>query len=551
MTTEKEIATFGAFQLDPSARLLLRGGEVISVGGRAMDILIALVERTGEVVSRRELMQRAWPDAVVEEANLRVHIGSLRKALGEGEAGARYVANVAGRGYCFVMPVHRTLLVQGGMSDGPTRPSLRPTHLPNSLTRMVGRDEAVSALANLLKSRRCVSLVGVGGVGKTTVAVCVAHQKMQEFDRAVYFVDLGVIEDSSLVMEAVSAAVGLVTRGQDPMLDLCSCLAGRQVLLILDNCEHLIDTVALLVERLHAGLPGLHILATSRESLRIEGEHVYLLPPLDMPPLSADLTATRALESSAVQLFMDRAEAGGFRFGLVDKDAPTVAALCNRLDGIPLALELAGGCVGTYGVQGTAELLGNRFKLLWRGRRSAPPRHQTLHAMVDWSYNLLSDQERRVLASLSIFVGPFTLEAAQAVVCDDNFPAAVVACAIASLADKSLVSILITRGDVVFRLLETTRIHAAVKLAESGELTLVARRYALYCSRQGVAGRNAGTLQGPADGRDHVSGSRTPDDVGPRFEWGAPKMNGALPVLPSRRREVRQAVESRFECRPV
>lgn len=488
MTAEHEIAAFGPFRLHASSRLLQRGEVPVPVGGRAMDILIALVERVGEVVSRRELMRRAWPDLIVEEANLRVHIGSLRKALGEGEGGARYVANVAGRGYCFVMPVQRMREVEKAPPAEVDAPLLRsswpPSRLPNRLARMVGRGNAVGMLSRMLPSRRFVSLVGVGGVGKTTVAVSVAHEMLARFDGGVYFVDLSIVEDASLVMDAVSTAVGVTPRLQDPMLDLCTCLGNQRVLLILDNCECQIDSVALMVEHLHAALPGLHILVTSRESLRVEGEQVYLLPPLDTPSLDPALTAARAMESPAVQLFMDRAEAGGFRLGLLDQDAPTVAALCDRLDGIPLALELAGGCVGTYGVQGTAELLGNRFKLLWRGRRSAPPRHQTLHAMVDWSYNLLSAHERRVFSRLSVFVGHFTLDDAQAVACDDTTAASGVASAIASLVDKSLVSIvLVTREVVVFRLLETTRIHAAGKLADSGEQGLIARRHALHSSR--------------------------------------------------------------------
>jgi len=457
-----------------------------------MDLLIALVERVGEVVSRRELMRRAWPDLVVEEANLRVHIGSLRKALGEGESGDRYVANVAGRGYCFVMPVRR--LSSAALSAAPVVPPSPPNGLPNRLDRMVGRDGVVEMLSSLLQARRFVSLVGVGGVGKTTVAVSIAHEMLSRFDGGVYFVDLSVIDDASLVADAVCAAVGATAGLQDPMLSLCACLGGRKCLLALDNCERQIDSIALLVEHLHAALPGLHILVTSRESLRIEGEHVYLLPPLETPPLGPGLTAELALESPAVQLFIERAEAGGFHAGLLDQDAPTVAWLCDRLDGIPLALELAGGCVGTYGVQGTANLLDNRFKLLWRGRRSAPPRHQTLHAMVDWSYNLLTALERRVFTRLSVFVGHFTLEDAQAVVCDDATSSSAVAGTIASLVDKSLVSILVSTDTVVFRLLETTRVHAAAKLLDSGELSLVARRYTVHGSRAGTS-RSAATAK--------------------------------------------------------
>ena len=264
----------------------------------------------------------------------------------------------------------------------------------------------------LLASRRFVSVVGPGGMGKTTVAISIAHALLDEFGGAVYFVDLGAVTDATLVPGAVAAVLGVFGQTQDPLPSLLAFLAGRRLLLVLDNCEHVIYAAASLTERLHREVPQVHILTTSRESLRVEGEHIHLLVPLECPTAREDLTAAEALATPAVQLFMDRAFASGYTLDLTDADAPTVAAICSRLDGIALAIELAGSRVGTYGMQGTAELLSNRFKLLWQGRRSAPPRHQTLAAMLDWSFNLLSARDRRVLGRLSIFVGLFTLEAA-------------------------------------------------------------------------------------------------------------------------------------------
>jgi len=551
MTAENQIAAFGPYRLNASARLLQRDGDTIPVGGRAMDILIALIERVGEVVSRRELMQRAWPDLIVEEANLRVHIGSLRKALGEGESGARYVANVAGRGYCFVMPVKQ---LRGESGTTPVdslgiAPLSHPCNLPTPLARMVGRDDAINTLSRLISSRRFVSLVGVGGVGKTTVAVRVAHEMLEDFAGAVYFADLSTISEPSQFMEAVLKALSIASPLQDPITNIHAALSDRRALLILDNCEHLIDAIALPVERLHAGLPALHILVTSRESLRVEGEHVFLLPPLETPPLDAELTASRALESPAVQLFMDRAEAGGFRRGLLDQDAPVVAVLCDRLDGIPLALELAGSCAGTYGIQGTAELLDNRFKLVWRGRRSAPPRHQTLHAMVDWSYNLLTVQERQIFARLSVFMGNFTLEAAQAVVCDEAISPSVAADAIASLADKSLLSIVTSSRAVVFRLLETTRLHAGSKLADSGEQAEVAKRCMLHCSRRSPSSASASLLS--LLERDDLSGRPRQRYNGlSSYEWSAPNP-AAVTLRSSRRSDAYRTAQARLACGPV
>jgi len=298
---------------------------------------------------------------------------------------------------------------------------------------MIGREDAVEALSMLLASRRFVSVVGPGGMGKTTVAVSVAHALLDEFGDAVYFVDLGAVTDAAVVSSAVATAVGSFVQAQDPLPSLMAFLAGRRILLVLDNCEHVIDAAASLTERLYNDAPEVHILTTSREALRAEGEHVHLLTPLDYPTAREDLTAAEALATPAVQLFMERAFASGYTLELTDADAPTVAAICSRLDGIALAIELAGSRVGAYGLQGTADLLSNRFKLLWQGRRSAPPRHKTLAAMLDWSFNLLSDWDRRVLSRLSIFVGVFTLEAAQAVAADDQTDAIEVAEAISSL----------------------------------------------------------------------------------------------------------------------
>jgi predicted ATPase len=263
---------------------------------------------------------------------------------------------------------------------------------------------------------------------------------------------------------------------------LLAFVAGKRLLLILDSCEHVIEAAAGLAERLFNHAPRLHILTTSQEPLRAEGEHVHLLLPLDYPAAGLDLTAAQALTWPAVQLFVERAAAGGYRFELTDRDAPVVAGICRRLDGLTLAIELAAGRAGAYGIDGTAELLDNRFKLLWQGRRSALPRHQTMHAMLDWSYNLLSVRDRRVLCRLSIFAGVFTLHAAQDVAADTEVTALDVADALASLIDKSLIATSAFAGSTYHRLLDSTRTYAALKLAESGEENEAARRHALYYS---------------------------------------------------------------------
>jgi predicted ATPase/DNA-binding winged helix-turn-helix (wHTH) protein len=481
--TSGDLISFGPYHLLPAERLLLRDGETIDVGSRALDVLIALVESAGEVVEQRELMARAWPNVVVGDGSLRVTISSLRKALGDGDDGVRYIANVSGRGYCFVAHVERSATQPSASTSLPFHSDAHPIpkhKLPVRLARMVGRDDAVEALSMLIASRRFVSVVGPGGIGKTTVAISVAHALLDDFGEAVYFVDLGAVSDPPLVPSAVAAVLGVLVRAQDPLPSIMAFLAGRRILLVLDNCEHVIDVAASLTERLYNDVAEVHILTTSREALRAEGEHIHLLTPLDYPVAREDLTAAEALTTPAVQLFMERAFASGYVPQLMDVDAPIVAAICSRLDGIALAIELAAGRVGVNGLRGTADLLSNRFKLVWQGRRSAPPRHQTLHAMLDWSFNLLSPRDQRVLSRLSIFVGVFPLEAAQAAAANDQVDAIGVAEAIASLIDKSLIWVAQINGAAYHRLLDATLAFAAEKLAQTDEANAVARRHALY-----------------------------------------------------------------------
>ncbi len=446
-----------------------------------MDVLIALVAAAGQVVAQPELIARAWPNVVVGDGSLRVTIAELRKALGDGQDGVRYITNVTGRGYCFVAPVERTI-ASTALPEPPVTPRSTQHRLPPRLARMVGRNETVRSLAEHLISRRFVSIVGPGGMGKTTVAIALAHHLVREFPDTAYFVDFGTLADSRLVTSMVAAELGLSVQSQDAMPSVIAFLTPRRGLLVLDNCEHVIDVASALAEQIYNEAPRVHILTTSREALRVEGEHVYLISPLDYPVGKSGLTAADAMASPAVQLFMDRAFASGHVSPLKDAEAPIVAAICGRLDGLALAIELAASRVGAYGLQGTADLLSNRFKLLWQGRRTAPPRHQTLQAMLDWSFNLLSVRDRCVLTRLSAFVGVFTLAAAQAVVTDGKIEAMDVAEAIASLVGKSLISVCESEGVPGYRLLDSTSAFATEKLAGLDEANDVALRHAQYFS---------------------------------------------------------------------
>src|SRR6266404_2948854 len=475
--TSQDVICFGPFRLSVTERVLEKGGVRVRLGSRALDILIALVERPADVVTKKELFAKVWPDLVVDEGNLRYHVSALRKALGEGRSGGHYVTNVSGRGYCFVAPISRA-----AAAPAPLRNSLAhsPVGLPPGPTGMVGRDETVRFISEELTARRFLTIVGPGGIGKTTLATAVGHTMLAAFDGAVHYVDFGPLGSPSLVANRVASTVGLPVNFDDPLAALPAFLRDRRMLLVLDSCEHLIETIAPLAERIFREAPEVHILATSREPLQVEGEQVHRLHPLAFPDDDAPLTAACALTFPAVQLFVERAASHGSGFQLNDAEAPIVANVCRRLDGIALALELAAGRVGVYGIKGIASLLDSPCRLLWQGRRTASPRHQTLNTMLDWSYNILPETERMLFRRLSVFVGAFSLEAAQFVGAGDILEREQVAEAIAGLVAKSLIAVETNHTGALYRLLDTTRAYSLTKMVDSGERNAIAQRHAIY-----------------------------------------------------------------------
>jgi predicted ATPase len=460
-------------------------------------------------------LARVWPDATVEEGSLRFHIVNLRKALGDGKDGARYITTQPGRGYCFVAAVSRS----SDQGQVPTAVAVGFPHanLPGRLIGMVGRDDDVLKLSARLNAARFVTIVGSGGVGKTTVAVAVGHHLIEAFSGAVLFVDLSMLNDPVLVATAVASMLGLSVQSADVAPSLIAYLRDKRIFLILDTCEHLIEAVAALASTIFIAAPQVHILATSRETLQVEGEHVYRLDPLACPPDDAGLTAAVAQTFSAPKLFVERAVASGAHLDFSDAEAAIVVSICRKLDGVALAIELAARRVEAYGLHQTAALLDQRLTLLWVGPRTAPPRQKTLHATLDWSYGLLSETERQVLRRLAIFVGHFTLDAALAVVTSATLDQAGVFGAIDSLVAKSMVATRPIGAMMRYRLLDTTRAYALEMSIDDTDLADLAVRHATYYRRWlEQAGTEWSTLSTGVERAPHFAGL---NNVRAALEW--------------------------------
>jgi predicted ATPase/DNA-binding winged helix-turn-helix (wHTH) protein len=470
--------SFGPFRLLPAKRLLLQGNTPIRLGSRALDILIALVEHPGEVVGKDQLMARVWPNTFVEESNLKFQVSALRRALSDGHDGHRYLATIPRRGYSFVAPFK--LAEEPAPSSPRVAVNSLSHNLPALMTRLIGRADDVGKLAAQLPQQPLITIVGPGGIGKTTVALDVAEGLLAAYKDGVWLIDLAPLADPRLVPSALAAVLGLAVRSENPLPSLTASLSDKNMLLVLDNCEHMIEAAAALAVGILRGASGVHILATSREPLRAEGERVYRLPPLPTPPASARLTAAEALGFPAVQLFVECVGASLDEFELSDADVPIVADICQKLDGIPLAIEFAAARVEAFGIRGVAAHLDDRLGFLTSGRRTSLPRHRTLSATLDWSYDLLTEVEQRVLRRLAIFVGGFTLQAAAAVAADATHPEIEIIGQVAELVAKSLVAADVGEAEPRLQLLQITRAYAVNKLAESGEGEALARLHAEY-----------------------------------------------------------------------
>jgi predicted ATPase/DNA-binding winged helix-turn-helix (wHTH) protein len=470
----ESVLHFGPFVFHLNQRLVVEGDRPLRLGGRALDILQVLVEHAGSVVSKDELIAQVWPRSVVEEINLRVHIAALRRAFRDGQNGHSYIVNIPQRGYSFVAPVQQVAATASVAFENLHKPQ---HNLPARLTPVTGRDAVVGSLVRQLPVRRFMTLVGPCGIGKTTVAVRVAELLLEHYRDGVWRVDLALIDDPAQVVDHLTRTLELET-GTD--LD---ALGQWHALLVLDNCEHLLERCRTLVEAMLIAAPRLSILATSREPLLATGESILLLPPLLVPKASALGSVDEVMGYSAVQLFVSCARARQQGFALREQDLKAVRDICRRLDGLPLAIELAAAQIDALALVGLQAQLDNCFQLLTQGRRTAVPRHQTLKAALDWSYERLSPVEQLLLQRLAVFKSAFTLEAAMGVVSCATLLPAHLRHVMESLALKSLLSREQVNGLTRYRFLNTTRRYALEKLELSGALRTFERRYATYIAQ--------------------------------------------------------------------
>jgi predicted ATPase/DNA-binding winged helix-turn-helix (wHTH) protein len=496
--SEAVVFNFGSYSVDPARRALMHGSKKIEIGSRAFDVLLAMVRRHGQVATKSEIMDEVWPGVTVEENNLTTQVATVRRALGCGVNGRQFIVTVPGRGYRFIESVVTEAPVAEPVADvPPPSPPAAPVlaftppvqaqpppperhNLPAESSSFIGREVELAEIANRLASRALVTIAGPGGVGKTRAALKLGAELLPRFRDGVWFVELAPLADRAMVAEAVCRVLGAqAASGRDPLDVAVGFLRNKRMLLILDNCEHVLQGAADLAAAIGRSCPDMHILATSQEKLAVPGEAVFPMPSLRIPG-PGSLTAAEALRSDAVRLFAERAADALGSFTLTDADAPHIAMICRRLDGLPLATELAAARLRMLKPAEMAQRLEKIFRLLTTGSRSVLPRHQTLRATIDWSFSLLAEAEQILLRRLSVFVDGWSLDGAVAVAGDGDttLDPDEVFDRLSALVDKSLV-VADTAGPATrYRMLETTRQYAAEKLAESGEtcrLGLMAR----------------------------------------------------------------------------
>jgi predicted ATPase/DNA-binding winged helix-turn-helix (wHTH) protein len=465
----RKLYDIGGLRLDAEARVLTHDGEPVALGPRAVAVLVALVSRANEAVAKSEIMDAAWPGLVVEEANLAVQISAVRRALALVPGGEGWIKTLARRGYRFVGPV---VAVAGTQTATASPVNRRRTNLPQVPTSFVGREREIAEIKQLLPVARLLTLTGTGGIGKTRLALQAGHEVLDAYPDGAWFVDLAPLADQALVAGAVAQVLGLKEEAGKPLIaTICRHLRAKELLLVLDNCEHVLGASADLVDELLRETAHVTVVATSRQALHVASEHTY---PVGVLPL-ADPKASAAgiARADAVKLFVDRARQHRPRFDLDPERSRAVAQICVRLDGLPLAIELAAARVAVLPVEEIVRLLDERFRLLTRGGEL--PRQQTLRAMIDWSYELLTDAEQLLFARLSAFAGGWTVAAAEAVGADAAIAREDVVYLLIALIEKSLV--VADEDGNRYRMLEIIRQYASEKLAAAADAETVRTRH--------------------------------------------------------------------------
>lgn len=464
----------GPFRLDTEAGALTHEGHPVPLGPRAVAVLAVLVEGAREHVPKDRILEAAWPGRVVEESNLSVQISAIRRALARAPGGERWIETLSRRGYRFVGPVTR--LPAKGTSGDRAR-----SNLPEPLTSFVGRERELTELRELLAGNRLLTLTGAGGVGKTRLALRVAAAALDAYDDGVWLVELASLGEPGLVPQEVNTVLGLDEQpGKSLTRTLTDYLQTKHLLLLLDNAEHVLAACAQLADTVLRQCPRVTVLVSSRERLGVPGEVTYRVPSLSMPDPGRDAAPQSVGDYESVRLFRERARLHLPHFAVTEQNAPALASICRRLDGIALAIELAAARARAMSIDELNRRLDQRFALLTGGSLTLPRRQQTLRAAIDWSYDLLSDAEKAVFRRMSVFAGGSTLEATERVCAGDGIETHDVLDLLASLADKSLVLVEERTTSTRYRFLETVHQYAVERLRERGDEANGFQRHLAY-----------------------------------------------------------------------